>query len=153
MKKRKEHLTSVGLQKIVNIRATLNLGLSPKLKAAFPDTKRVERPYIYKSVIPDPYWFVGFTSGEGNFLLAISKSSAYKLGLSVKLVFQVTQHTRDAQFLKSIVGYLGCGQYSPKHKETWDDFMVTKFKDNYEKIIPFFKKYPLLGVKSQDFED
>ena len=27
------------------------------------------------------------------------------------------------------------------------------FKDNYEKIIPFFNKYPIIGVKSKDFED
>lgn len=25
--------------------------------------------------------------------------------------------------------------------------------NNYEKIIPFFQKYPILGVKSLDFED
>jgi hypothetical protein len=28
-----------------------------------------------------------------------------------------------------------------------------RFKDNYEKILPFLHKYPILGVKAQDFED
>lgn len=33
------------------------------------------------------------------------------------------------------------------------DFKVTKFYDITNKIIPFFQKYPILGVKSKDFED
>ena len=31
--------------------------------------------------------------------------------------------------------------------------MVYKFKDIEGKIIPFFKKYPLQGVKALDFDD
>lgn len=33
------------------------------------------------------------------------------------------------------------------------EFKCQSFKDNYEKILPFFNKYPILGVKAQDFED
>jgi hypothetical protein len=33
------------------------------------------------------------------------------------------------------------------------EFNCQSFKDNYEKILPFFLKYPILGVKAQDFED
>jgi hypothetical protein len=33
-----EHLKEVGLQSIINIRASLNLGLSEVLKTAFPNT-------------------------------------------------------------------------------------------------------------------
>jgi hypothetical protein len=32
-------------------------------------------------------------------------------------------------------------------------FKVTSYSDISEKIIPFFNKYPVLGVKSKDFED
>lgn len=32
-------------------------------------------------------------------------------------------------------------------------FSVTKFKDIVEKIIPFFQKYPIQGVKALDFTD
>lgn len=31
--------------------------------------------------------------------------------------------------------------------------MVTKFSDIYEKIIPFFQKYPIVGVKALDYAD
>lgn len=43
---RGEHLREEGLQAIINIRASLNLGLSEVLKAAFPNTIPVVRPLI-----------------------------------------------------------------------------------------------------------
>ncbi|CAF3539347.1 unnamed protein product [Fusarium graminearum] len=33
------------------------------------------------------------------------------------------------------------------------EFRCQSFKDNYEKILPFFDKYPIVGVKSKDFKD
>ena len=50
----KEHLTHEGLRKIVAIRALINLGLSEKLKAAFPNIVQLERPQVKAAVIPDP---------------------------------------------------------------------------------------------------
>jgi LAGLIDADG endonuclease len=50
----KEHLTDSGLQNIMNLRASLNLGLSDKLKAAFPNTIPVERLILTKQQIPHP---------------------------------------------------------------------------------------------------
>jgi hypothetical protein len=58
---RKEHLTFEGLQQIVNLRASINNGLSSKLKEAFPDTIPVQRPIVNDQVIKDPNWLVGFT--------------------------------------------------------------------------------------------
>ncbi|KAA8628022.1 hypothetical protein SMACR_12698 [Sordaria macrospora] len=44
MMQRGEHLTNEGLQKIINIRASLNKGLSLLLKEAFPTSVAVSRP-------------------------------------------------------------------------------------------------------------
>ena len=49
----KEHLTEDGLQALLNLRASLNLGLSEVLKA-FPQTIPVVRPIISKQEIPHP---------------------------------------------------------------------------------------------------
>jgi hypothetical protein len=49
-----EHLSAKGLQEIVNIRASINLGLSDSLKTIFPDTVPVTRPKIENSTIPHP---------------------------------------------------------------------------------------------------
>jgi hypothetical protein len=51
---RKEHLTTEGLRKIVNLRASINNGLSAELKAAFPDTIPVQRPLVTDHKIQDP---------------------------------------------------------------------------------------------------
>ena len=47
--------------------------------------------------------------------------------------------------------YFKCGNIYIKGNAY--DFRVTKFIDITEKIIPFFKKYPVLGVKALDFDD
>ena len=62
MMNRGEHLTKEGLQSIVNIRASLNKGLSTSLKEAFPDFVSVPRPLV-EANIPDPQWVAGFASG------------------------------------------------------------------------------------------
>jgi hypothetical protein len=149
---RKEHLTVEGLQKIVNIRASLNRGLTPLLLEAFPNTVALTRPSLPSlNVKLDPQWVAGFTSGDGCFKISIRESKLYKAGSRVTLLFVVTQHIRDELLLKSLVNFFGCGQtYSYKD---YIEFRCQSFKDNYEKILPFFNKYPIIGVKSMDFED
>jgi hypothetical protein len=52
---RGEHLNKEGFQDIINIRASLNLGLSENLKTAFPHTKPVARPLVKNQQSLDPY--------------------------------------------------------------------------------------------------
>ena len=109
---RKEHLTLNGLQKIVNLKASLNFGLSEDLKAIFPNTVPVSRPLVKSSSeeLPHPQWLAGFASGEGCFAVSLIKSSAYKTGVQVLLRFSLTQHSRDEQLLKRLENHLGCGK-------------------------------------------
>ncbi len=51
---RKEHLTIEGLKKLVSIKAYLNLGLSDKLKKAFPNTIPMPRPLVEVPKIFEP---------------------------------------------------------------------------------------------------
>ena len=174
MMKRREHLTVEGLDKIVNIRATLNRGLTPTLKAAFPNSVAVstEFPHFNSVQTTDtqdngrlhtvcvenqstlslhPEWVAGFTSGDGCFKVSIRESKAYKVGSRVIIIFVLTQHIRDELVLKSLVNFFACGQvYSYKHHS---EFICQSFINNYTKILPFFRKYRILGVKSLDFED
>ena len=148
--KNKEHLTKEGLRKIIAIRSSMNRGLSEKLQVAFPDVVSVERPLVELPQTIDPHWLAGFTSGEGCFLVIVERSTT-KTGWGVKLVFQLTQHSRDYELLKMIIIYLGCG-YVIKDRDSYN-FRVTKHDDMVEKIIPYFKKYKIHGVKSLDFSD
>jgi len=84
---RGEHLTIEGLQKIVNIRASLNKGWATTtvLKIAFPNS-------IPFSILPvpvnntklHPQWIAGFTSGDGCFKISIRESKPYKATLHKK---------------------------------------------------------------------
>jgi competence protein ComGF len=52
---RKEQSTTEGLQKIINIRASINTGLSIVLKKTFPNTIPVIRPNVNFEGVPDPF--------------------------------------------------------------------------------------------------
>ena len=107
----KDHLTIEGLNKLVNIKASMNLGLSDRLKAEFPLYTPVERPIIdYDSIILDPHWISGFVSAEGNFDVRIPLTNS-KLGYRVQLRFRITQHSRDILLMEKIVNYLGAGKF------------------------------------------
>ena len=158
---RKEHLTKEGLQQIINIRASINLGLSDKLKTDFPNTKPVNIPAVEFKGIPDSNWLAGFTSGEGCFRVDISNFSSNKWGVNLRLT--ITQHSRDEQLLKSFIKYFSFDErlsesgrkskYIYKYRDRDAvKFDVTRYSD-IEKIILFFDKYPIIGEKSKDFED
>jgi hypothetical protein len=147
---RGEHLTIEGLQKIVNIRASLNKGLTTALSVAFPNSIPFSRlPNPLNNTKLHPQWISGFTSGDGCFKISIRESKLYKAGSTVVILFILTQHIRDELLLKSFIDFFECGNiYSYLN---YIEFKCQSFKDNYEKILPFFHKYPILGVKAQDF--
>jgi LAGLIDADG endonuclease len=55
--------------------------------------------------------------------------------------------------MRSLINYLDCGNITIRSNQNIVDFRVNRFSDILNKIIPFFKKYPILGVKGQDFAD
>jgi len=59
----KVNLTDEKLNQIVNIRASMNLGLSDLQKSIFIHYSPVPRPIIQYINIPNPYWIAGFSSG------------------------------------------------------------------------------------------
>ena len=158
----KEHLTQgvFFLEKIVSIKASVNLGLPDSLKAAFPaaklarrDINPVPRPEIDGQLLKalNSDWISGFSSAEGCFLISMGQSATHKTGSLVQLVFQITQHSRDRVLMKSIVDYLGCGRI--RERGDYVDVIFSKFSDNLNIIIPMFREHPILGTKALDFED
>jgi hypothetical protein len=55
--------------------------------------------------------------------------------------------------MQSLVEFLGCGLIEKRTGSNVCDFVVYSYKSLDEKIIPFFKNYPLSGVKSDNFAD
>jgi hypothetical protein len=70
------------------------------------------------------------------------------------LVFSITQHTRDEVLLTKFIDLLGCGKIDkPLTRPDETNYRVNKFSDIKDKIIPFFLKYPLQGIKFRDYLD
>lgn len=102
----KAHLTVEGLNQIVNIKASMYLGLSNMLKSEFDEYVPVERPVINYNVILDPNWISEFVSAEGNFDVRIPSTNS-KLGYRVQLRFRISQHSRDLKLMEKIIEYFG----------------------------------------------
>jgi LAGLIDADG endonuclease len=69
-------------------------------------------------------------------MIKIIKYSAHNSGFQVKLEFKITQHSRDEQLMKNLISFFGCGRYVSNNH--FVDFIVIKFKDLINIIIPFF---------------
>lgn len=76
------HLTVNGLQEIVNINASMNLGSSDIVKSNFSKINPVERAIIQTTNIPDPNCVSGWLLvDEGHFDAGI-RTATNKIGLS-----------------------------------------------------------------------
>jgi LAGLIDADG endonuclease len=95
----------------------------------------------------------GFTSGEACFTVSIFKLKTAKFGVIAGLRFSISQHSRDEQLMRNLVSFFECGNYFSRNNKNFGELIITKFEDLIDKVIPFFNKYPILGVKALDFED
>ena len=146
------HLTIDGLQQIINIKASMNLGISETVRSEFSEINPVKREIIQTTNIPDSNWVSGFVSAEGNFDVGIKKSKNI-VGYQVYLRFRVSQHARDTQLMELLVNYLGAGRLEKDNRGPAVYLVVTKFSDLNHKIIPFFNQYKILGTKNLDYLD
>lgn len=165
--KLQEHLTEQGLLKLVEIKASLNLGLPSNLKEAFPKVVQFNRPeYIFKG-IAHPDWVAGFTSGDGSFNVKISSFTTNKIGSRVQLRFSIDLNIREKELIRGLAAFFNLGNsntskdlevqdISDKYIYVWKESVgvqVINFSDITDIIIPFFEKYRIQGKKSLDFED
>lgn len=149
--KNKEHLTLDGLKKILSYKASLNLGLSEELKNIFSNIEAVKRPLIDKD-IPSPHWVAGFTTGDGSFYLIIRANKLNEIPRT-DIGFSITQHSRDMLLLEKFIAFFNCGRIKKDSRYSVYYYVVTNIKDIASKIIPFFNKYSIMGVKSLNFVD
>lgn len=149
----KEHLNSKGLNKILSLRASLNKGLSKKLKESFPTIIEATKLRTNLSNFIDPNWIAGFFSGEGSFAIRITKSNTHKTNHCIFLSVRIGQHLRDEILIKHLINFFNCGYTTIYSNKNYIQYSVGKFEDIYLKIIPFFKLHKIKGEKLLDFED
>ncbi len=69
------------------------------------------------------------------------------------MVVRAGQHSRDKLLVEHLVNVFNCG-YTFEHKtKNYIEFVVSRFEDIYIKIISFFNKYEIKGIKAFDYKD
>ena len=110
-----------------------------------------ERP----SKILNPWYIVGFVEGEGTFHIAFYRDPNMKQRIKVIPEFHVNQSYLRISTLKEIQEYFGCGYIKVNHAKRVNDdtyvFVVRDREDLRNKIIPFFRKFPLRSIKQESF--
>ena len=147
------HLSKVGLLKIINIKASMNLGISEVVKKEILNIIPVERPIILTDNIPNPNWISGFVSGDGNFDVRIINSSKNKTGYQVSLRFRISQHNKDIKLMELLIKYFGSGIIEQNSKDQVVNLTISKFSEITKIIIPFFEINSLFGIKQLDYLD
>lgn len=100
----------------------------------------------------NPMWLSGFVCGEGCFTGYLSLDIKSLWGLQPGLDFNITQSTNDKILLEAINLYFDNkgGVYSKSNNVSVVAFRNVKVLK--EVIVPFFCKYPLVGIKSYELE-
>jgi len=104
----------------------------------------------------DVWWITGFVDGEGCFSISVFKNATTKAGVQIFPEFVVTQGAKSLLTLKNLQDFFGCGRIyenrrTDNHRENLYRYCVRSKQDLRDKIIPFFKEYPLKTSKHQDF--
>jgi len=147
---KKEHLNEKGLMKIINLKTFLNKGLSKELLVYYSNLVKKDK---YETILVNydinNNWLSGFFSGDGNFHISLKKKAN---NYYPELIVSLAQHNRNKLLLNSLINFLECGKleyYSNNNMR----FVIYKFSNIYDKIIPLFKEYPIQGIKFLDFQD
>lgn len=94
----------------------------------------------------------GYADGEGSFCISFSPRRKLKAKIEIRPSFSVSQNSDRAEVLNLFKEYFGCGTIRPDRSDKTYKYEVRSIKHLVGKIIPHFRKYPLLSGKQKDFE-
>jgi hypothetical protein len=100
----------------------------------------------------NPSWISGFVCGEGSFTASSIIDLRAKWGIFPQCEFNITQLMEDQLLLDALNAFFDHkgGVYARENNVGTVSFR--KISALKETIIPFFLQYPLLGLKSYEFE-
>ncbi len=94
-------------------------------------------------------YLAGFSDGEGSFNVSFRRRKDYSVPWKVSLSFNTSQ--RDDSMCRTFQEALGCGTIRYR-KDGICYFEVTDLRQIIERVVPFFRRFPLLSKKRFDFE-
>jgi len=150
-----QHKNAEGLNKILSYKASMGKGLSNTLLTIFPGIEPTVRNLVLPPKYFNPFWVAGFVDGEDCFYVKTSKTKqGLGIAYKVNVYFSISQHKRDIVLLENLATYFNCGLVETvKTRPIQSSYVVYKFDDIVNKIIPFFDTYLLKGKKLLDFHD
>jgi hypothetical protein len=108
-----------------------------------------ERPPI--EAIPESLgnFLSGFALGEASFMLVARSRRAATRRWRISAAFNVSQHDRAP--LELFRDTLDCGSFRRAGNGGWY-WEVNRLSDIQTRIVPFFDRFPLVGLKAGDFQ-
>ncbi len=94
----------------------------------------------------------GYTDGEGCFSVSFLKRARLTIGIETRPSFSVSQNEDRSEVLFLMQDYFNCGHMRRDYSDKTLKYEVRKLDDLLTKIIPHFRKYPLISGKQKDFE-
>ena len=107
-------------------------------------------PALNKRNVPE--YISGFVDGEGCFSVSFSKRPRFAVGWETKPSFSVSQNHDRAQPLFIMQKHFGCGFMRDGISDKTLKYEVRRLDDLLEKVLPHFKRFPLLSAKQRDVE-
>ena len=99
-----------------------------------------------------PPYLSGYFDGEGCFTVSISPRARLKVGWEVRPSVSVSQNEDRSQVLRMVESYFGCGFIRPDRSDKTVKWEVRSLPLLLERVIPHFRKWPMLSAKQTDFE-
>jgi len=108
-----------------------------------------ERPSIGTIPVPLGSFLSGFALGEASFMIVCRKRGDHRRGWRLSAAFNVSQIDRAP--LDLFREALGCGTFRRAGSGGWY-LEVNRLRDLQLTVVPFFRRFPLVGTKAEDFE-
>jgi len=100
----------------------------------------------------EPWYITGLVEGEGCFSIIFTLRAKLNVKIETRPSFSISLNRRNLELLKEVQKFFGCGGIRYSKKDRTYKFEARKVSDLIRKIIPHFEKYPLCGIKKEDFE-
>jgi len=94
----------------------------------------------------------GFVEGEGCFCVSFNLRKKLNTNIEVRPSFSISQNKRNLELLKKIRQNFKCGSIRFSKSDQNYKFEVRSISELVKIVIPFFRRYQLIGVKRSDFE-
>jgi LAGLIDADG endonuclease len=94
-------------------------------------------------------FLAGFALGEASFMIVCRRGGDYTRSWKLSAAFNVSQTDRAP--LDLFRETLACGSMRKAGNGGWY-WEVNRLSDIQSRIVPFFRRFPLVGTKARDFE-